>query len=157
MNYTYLKLVHLIPVMLFLGNIVTGLFWMRFAVKTKDLKIINFSMRSIIKLDRYFTIPGVIIITAAGILAAIYGNFPILRTGWIFWSIIMFSISGLIFAIKLIPLQKQIYDLTLNKETPNDFDWSNFGKTYSAWDMWGLMALLTPFAAFIMMVLKIPS
>ncbi len=157
MNYSYLKLVHLIPVMLFLGNIITGLFWMRFAVKTRDLKVINFTMKGIIKLDRYFTIPGVIIITAAGILTAIYGQTPILKTGWIFWSIIMFSISGLVFAIKLIPLQKQIYNLTLNKETSTDFDWRNFGRIYFAWDIWGLMALLTPLAAFIMMVLKIPK
>jgi uncharacterized membrane protein len=157
MNYSYLKLVHLIPVMLFLGNIVTGLFWMRFAVKTKDLKIINFAMKGIIKLDRYFTIPGVIIITAGGMFTAIYGHFPILRTGWIFWSIIMFSISGLVFSIKLIPLQKQIYNLTLNKETSTDFDWINFRKIYVAWDSWGLIALLTPLAAFIMMVLKIPN
>jgi uncharacterized membrane protein len=157
MNYSYLKLVHLIPVMLFLGNIVTGLFWMRFAVKTRDLKIINFAIRGIIKLDRYFTIPGVIIITAGGILTAIYGHFPILRTGWIFWSIIMFSISGLAFSFKLVPLQKKIYNLTLNKETLTDFDWRNFRKIYVAWDIWGLIALLTPLAAFIMMVLKIPN
>jgi uncharacterized membrane protein len=132
MNYSYLKLVHLIAVMLFLGNIVTGLFWMRFAVKTKNLTTISFTMQSIIKLDKYFTIPGVIIITGAGILTAIYGHLPILRTGWIFLSIIMFSISGLVFAIKLIPLQKQINNLSLNNETSTDFDWQNFGKIYFA-------------------------
>ncbi|HMJ46192.1 MAG TPA: DUF2269 family protein, partial [Ferruginibacter sp.] len=119
MNYTYLKLIHLIAVMIFLGNIITGLFWMRFAVKTKDLKIINFTIKGIRKADRYFTIPGVIIITAGGFLAAIYGHIPILRTGWILWSIIMFTLSGLIFSFRLAPLQKKIYDLTLNKE--NDF------------------------------------
>ena len=157
MNYSYLKLLHLIPVMMFLGNIVTGLFWMRFAVKTRNLTTINFAMKSIIKLDKYFTIPGVIIITAGGILTAVYGHLPILRTGWIFWSIIMFSASGLVFSIKLIPLQKKLYKLTLNAEASADFDWRNFGKIYFAWDKWGLIALLTPLAAFIMMVLKIPN
>src|SRR6188768_3959519 len=97
MNYSYLKLIHIIAVVLFLGNIITGLFWMHFAVKTKDLKIIHHTMKVIIVADRYFTIPGVIIITAGGLLAAIYGNYPILRTGWIFWSIVLFSISGIIF------------------------------------------------------------
>lgn len=157
MNYTYLKLVHLFPVMLFLGNIVTGLFWMRFAVKTRDVKIINFTMKGIIKLDRYFTIPGVIIITTAGILTAIYGHYPLLRTGWIFWSIIMFSISGLVFSFKLVPLQKKIYTLTLNKEASAGIDWKNFEKIYFMWDSWGLIALLTPLAAFVMMILKIPQ
>ncbi len=80
-----LKLIHILAVILFLGNIITGLFWMHIAVKTKDLKIINHTMNGIIKADRYFTIPGVIIITAGGFLAAIYGHFPILRSGWIFF------------------------------------------------------------------------
>ena len=157
MYYSYLKLIHLVAVVIFLGNIITGLFWMHIAVKTKDLKIITFTMKGIIKADRYFTIPGVIIITAGGFLAAIYGHFPILKTGWIFWSIVMFSISGLAFAFKVVPLQKRIYNLTLNKETSTDFDWENFRKVFSQWDIWGLIALLTPFAAFIMMTLKIPK
>src|SRR5262245_12906495 len=117
MNYTYLKLIHILAVVIFLGNIITGLFWMRIAVKTMDLKIITFTMKGIITADMYFTIPGVIVITAGGLLAAIYGHFPILHTGWIFWSIIMFSISGLAFAFKVAPLQKRIYNLTLNRET----------------------------------------
>ena len=129
---------------------------MNIAAKTQDLKIINFTMKGIIKADRYFTIPGVIVITAGGFLAAIYGHLSILRTGWILWSIVMFSISGFAFAFKVVPLQKRIYNLSLNKETSTDFDWENFSKVYSQWDIWGLIALLTPLAAFVMMVLKIP-
>jgi len=114
-------------------------------------------MKGIIKADSYFTIPGVIIITAGGFMAAIYGHYPILRTGWIFWSIVMFSISGLVFGFKVAPLQKRIYRLTSNMENSKGFDWVNFHKTYVAWDIWGLIAILTPLAAFIMMTLKIPK
>ena len=107
MDYVYLKLIHVFAVVLFLGNIITGLFWMHIAVKTNDLRIISHTMKGIIKADRYFTIPGVIVITGGGLMSAIYGHFPILRTGWILWSIIMFSISGLVFAFKVAPLQKK--------------------------------------------------
>ncbi|HMI79013.1 MAG TPA: DUF2269 family protein [Ferruginibacter sp.] len=155
MNYTYLKLIHLIAVMIFLGNIITGLFWMSIAVKTKDLNIINFTMKGIRKADRYFTIPGVIIITAGGFLAAIYGHIPILRTGWILWSIIMFSVSGLVFSFRLAPLQKKIYALTVNNR--DNFDWKYFNKLHLEWDIWGIIALLTPLAALVMMTLKIPG
>src|SRR5438270_10965824 len=148
MNYTYFKLIHLLAVVAFLGNIITGLFWMRIAVKTRDLKIISFTINSIIKLDNYFTIPGVITITTFGIFAAVFGHFPLLHTGWILWSIIMFSISGLAFGFKVAPLQKTIYHFTLNKENESDFDWVNFHKLYFQWDLWGLLATLTPLAAF---------
>lgn len=157
MNYTYLKLIHLLAVTIFLGNIIIGLFWMRIAVKTRDLKIINFTIKGIVTADRYFTIPGVIIITAFGILAAVYGHFPLLRTGWILWSIILFSISGLAFGFKVAPIQKIILNLTLNNENANAFDWYYFQKKYIEWEVWGLIALITPLAAFIMMTLKIPN
>ncbi len=154
MDYTYLKLVHLLAVMLFLGNIITGLFWMREAVKTKDLKVVSFTIRGIIRSDRYFTVPGVIVITIAGIFAARYGNFPLIRTGWILWSIILFSISGLVFGFRVAPLQKQIEKLTRVNEA--EFDWMRFQKLLKAWDMWGLVATAAPLIAFGMMVLKKP-
>jgi len=157
MDYSYLKLIHLVAVMVFLGNIITGLFWMRFAVKTKDLVIVRHTIIAIMKLDRYITVPGVIIITVGGFLSAIYGHFPILRTGWIFWSIIMFSISGLVFAIKVVPLQKKMHRISLDREGSENFDWKNFNKIYLAWDIWGLIALITPLLAFVMMILKIPQ
>ena len=37
-----------------------------------------------------------------------------------------------------------------------DFDWEHFKRVYVKWDIWGLIALLTPLAAFAMMVLKLP-
>jgi uncharacterized membrane protein len=157
MDFIYLKFIHIAAVMIFLGNIITGLYWMKIAMKTNDLKIINHTMYGIIKSDRYFTIPGVILITASGILAAIFGHFPILRSGWIFWSLILFSISGIAFSIKVAPLQKTIYKFTLNQESEIDFDWLSFRKVYSEWITWAHIALVTPLAAFVMMTLKIPQ
>jgi uncharacterized membrane protein len=159
MYYNYFKLIHILAVILFLGNIITGVFWMHIAVKTKDLKIINHTIKGIIASDRYFTVPGVFFIILGGVMTAINGRVPILQTGWILWSLILFSIAGIAFMVKLAPLQKKIYNLTLrNPETlQNDFDWLMFEKLYFAWNLWGLIALLTPLGALAMMVLKIPQ
>ena len=155
--YSYYKLLHIIAVILFLGNITTGLFWMRYAVKTKDLKIISHSINGVIKSDRLFTIPGVIFIVTGGILSAVYGHFPILKTGWIFYSLILFSISGIAFGWKVAPLQKTISNMTLNKENTPDYNWDAFNKKFKEWETWGLIALLAPAIALAMMVLKIPA
>lgn len=157
MTYSLLKLLHIASVIIFIGNITTGLFWMHIAVKTKDLKIINHTMKGVIRSDQLFTIPGVIFITLGGFMAAISGQLPILGTGWIFWSIILFSISGVAFMWKVAPLQRKIYNLTVGKETSHNFDWIHFKKAYSGWETWGLIALLTPLAALVMMTLKIPQ
>ena len=154
MVYAFLKLLHIFAVIIFMGNIITGLFWMHIAVKSKDPKIISHSIKGVIKSDRLFTIPGVIFITLGGFMAAISGRLPLLHTGWIFWSIVLFSISGLAFAWKVAPLQKKIKNLTSNHS--GDFDWTFFKKVYSQWELWGLFSLLTPFAALVMMVLKLP-
>src|SRR5688572_5784558 len=126
MMYTWLKLFHVIAVIVFLGNIFTGLFWMRLAVKTKDVRIIHHSIKGLILSDRYFTIPGVIFVTAAGIFAAVVGNLPLLRTGWIMWSLIMFSISGILFGWKLVPLQRKLSKMTRQDDGANPFDWEQF-------------------------------
>jgi len=156
MEYSLIKLLHVTAVIIFLGNIFTGLFWMRIAVKTNDLKIIGHTIKGVIKSDRLFTIPGVIFITTFGILAAIQGGIPLLRTGWILWSLILFSVSGIAFAWKVAPLQKKIFTLVRDQESSNDFDCMLFKKIYLQWEMWGLLALLTPVAALIMMTLKLP-
>jgi len=152
-TYALLKLIHIIAVIIFLGNIITGLFWMRIANKTNNLSIISFTMKGIMTSDKWFTIPGVIVITAGGFSAAILGSLPLLRTGWIFWSIVMFSISGFVFAWKLAPLQKKIFHLTENVQ---EFNSDLYHASLKQWEMWGLVALLTPFTALVMMVLKMP-
>ena len=129
---------------------------MRQANKTSNFSIISFTMKGVIASDRWFTIPGVIVITVAGFSAAIQGGLPLLRTGWIFWSLLLFTLSGLIFALKVVPLQKKILQFTENKPAEK-FDLEIYRLYLQQWETWGLMALLTPLAALAMMVLKIPG
>jgi uncharacterized membrane protein len=154
-GYLFLKLIHIVAVIMFIGNITTGLFWMRQANKTSNFSIISFTMKGVIASDRWFTIPGVIIITAAGFSAAIQGGLPLLRTGWIFWSIVLFTLSGLIFALKVVPLQKKILRFTESKPAEKS-DLEIYHRYLQQWETWGLLALITPLAALAMMVLKIP-
>lgn len=151
--YLILKAIHLLAVAAFLGNIVTGLFWMRFARKTNDIRIIHHTAAGIIASDRLFTIPGVIIITAGGFASAIYGGIPLLRTGWIFWPIVLFSLSGLFFAFKVVPLQVR---MRKRLETGEGFSWKGFDAILKRWEFWGFMAIITPVISFFMMILKWP-
>jgi uncharacterized membrane protein len=155
MNYLIWKLIHIAAVVIFLGNILTGLFWAARAHKTRDFKSIASTFQGIIKSDRYFTLPGIIVLTLAGIVAAIHGHWPILGTGWILWSIILFSISGVIFSVYLAPLQKKIAkyaDSTVNSES----SWKTYEKMFKQWEFWGFLATITPVAAMVIMVLKLP-
>lgn len=151
--YLIFKAIHLLAVVLFLGNIITGLFWMRVARRTSDVTIIHHTISGIIQSDKLFTIPGVLIITAAGMTAAINGGIPLLKTGWIFWPIVLFSLSGIFFGIKVAPLQKRMNNYF---KTGSDQGLAKFDIIMKSWEFWGLLSLLTPIVAFFMMILKWP-
>ena len=108
MAYNYIKLLHILFVIIFLVNITVGLFWKMFAEKTKDQDKIAFAFKGIIKADKHYTMPGVIGITLFGVGGALHGGLPIMGTGWILWSIMLFIISGTAFMVKLVPLQKKL-------------------------------------------------
>lgn len=156
MVYSIYKLVHIAAVIIFLGNIITGLFWMHIAFKTMDIKIISHSINGVIKSDRLFTIPSVIIITIGGFMTAINGQIPILRTGWIFWSLILFTISGIAFAWKVVPLQNNLRRLTSVEKDSHKTNWEDLRRVYLQWEIWGFIALVTPLIAMVLMTLKIP-
>ena len=156
-NYLIFKAIHILAVVAFLGNITTGLFWMRLARKTNDVGIIQHTVSGVIVSDKFFTIPGVIIITAFGIGAAIFAGYPLLCTGWIFWPLILFTLSGIFFAFKVVPLQLKMkrYLQELSVNVP--FEINFFNRIFRQWEFWGLLALITPVLSFFLMILKWPS
>jgi uncharacterized membrane protein len=152
--YLALKLVHIAAVVWFLGNIITGLFWKAYADRTKDLRVIAHTMEGIVQSDHWFTIPGVIVILIGGLGAAIAGGIPILRTGWIFWSIVLFTISGAAFMLRVVPLQAQLAALARAGSEEGPFNWDRYRAWSWQWKFWGLVALLTPALAAVLMVFK---
>ena len=152
--YLWLKLAHLIAVIAFLGNITTGLFWHSHAARTRDPRILAHTMSGIIRSDRLFTIPGVVGILVAGIAAAVIGKQSILGTGWILWTIVLFSISGLAFMLRVAPLQRELHALADAGARVGAFDYHHYHRMARRWEFWGGVALLTPVVGLFLMVLK---
>ena len=152
--YLLIKLIHIIAVIAFLGNITTGLFWHAHAARTRAPGLLAHTMDGIIRSDRLFTVPGVIAIIVTGVAATIYGGYPILRTGWILWTLILFSVSGLIFALRVAPLQRELRDLAQAGVQSGAFDYAQYRQLATRWEIWGAAALLTPVAGLVLMVLK---
>ena len=151
--YLASKLLHVFAVVLFLGNITIGVFWKLFGDRTRDPRIIAHTMAGIIESDRLFTNPGAILILVGGLTAAIVGHYPILHTPWIAWSIGLFALAGAAFGIRLIPLQRQL--LTVARAgVDGPMDWDRYDKLSSQWKLWGMVALLAPLLAMVLMVLK---
>jgi uncharacterized membrane protein len=152
--YLLLKLLHITSVIAFLGNITTGLFWHAHAARTRDPGILAHTMAGIIRSDRLFTVPGVVGIIATGIAAAVYGGLPILHTGWILWTLVLFTVSGAIFMLRVAPLQRQLHATAEAAAKAGSFDFARYHGLAVRWEIWGAAALLTPAAGLALMVLK---
>jgi len=152
--YLLFKLLHVVAVIAFLGNITTGLFWHAHAARTRNPRLLAHTMDGIIRSDRLFTIPGVIGMISSGVAAAIYGDFPILHTGWILWTLVLFSVSGLIFMLRVVPLQRQLRALAAAGVESGAFEYARYHALAVRWEVWGAVALLTPVVGLVLMVLK---
>jgi len=152
--YLWLKVIHILAVVLFLGNIITGVFWHRHAARTRDPKILAHTAEGLTKSDRLFTIPGVLVITFGGVLAAMQGNLPILRTPWILWTLILFSISGFAFMARVAPLQRKLHALADAGAKGDAFDYAAYHRVARQWEFWGSIATLAPLVGMALMVLK---
>lgn len=151
--YALCKFVHLVAVVLFLGNVTLGLFWVAHAERDGDPAIIRHAMLGIIRSDRWFTLPGVALIIAGGVAAALLGHLRVLSTGWIFWSIVMFGLSGVVFGALLAPLQRKI--VAEIDASPNDT--STRARLLQRWHRLGWLSVLPLWIAVAMMVTKWPA
>jgi uncharacterized membrane protein len=153
MFYLLLKFLHIACVVVFVGNITTGAFWAAHAHRSRDFRLIASTFDGIIRSDRLFTMPGVLGLVITGMGAALVADLPILGTGWVLWGIVLFTISGIAFGRFVAPRQREIARLAHAAQSDNA-SWKDYEKAYKDWVFWGLVALVAPAAAMMVMVLK---
>lgn len=152
MLYLALKTVHVLSAVAFLGNITVGIFWKAYADRTGNAAIMAHTIDGIIRADRIFTIPGVIVLALAGIATALVGGYSILGTGWILWGIGLFLVSGVAFG----PLARAQRELL--KVAQTGLQTAEQRQQYEAltgqWNLYGTIATVAPLLALVVMVIK---
>jgi uncharacterized membrane protein len=150
--YLALKTIHLLAVVAFLGNISVGLYWKAAADATRDAAIMAHTMKSIIRGDRLITIPSIIVLFVAGIAAALNAHVPLLHTGWILWSLALFTISGMAFG-PLSRVQSRLAEAAA-QIAADAAARERYESLSRAWNVWGLIALGAPVVVLVLMVVK---
>ena len=152
--YLILKTIHIISVVLFLGNIITGLFWKAQADATRDPRLVAHALRGVIRSDAFFTIPAVLLIIVSGVWLASEAGLPLLGTRWIFWSLIAFGLSGILFGAVVAPYQKKMINEALAAAPGADWPSPAYRRMSRTWEVVGIIAILLPLGALALMVLK---
>jgi len=151
--YLWFKLLHVVAVIVFMGNISLGIFWKDIADRSRDPRIMAHTLRGIILADRRFTIPAIIVIVVGGVATAIAEQIPMLATGWILWSIALFVVSGIAFG-PVSRAQREMAALATEGVKTGALDETRYRTFSASWNVWGLIALVAPAIAVALMVLK---
>ncbi len=152
--YLAMKTLHVLAAVLFLGNIITGLFWKAHGDRTGDPRIIAHTLDGIIRSDRWFTIPSVLLILVSGFGAAGMAHLPVLRTPWIGLGALLFTLSGAAFVVQIAPLQVRLREMAAAAAAGGVWSPAEYHALSRRWELWGIFAILTPLAALVLMVFK---
>jgi uncharacterized membrane protein len=105
MSYSLLKFLHILGVVLLIGNVTVTSVWKVFADRTGSPLTVAFAQRLVTHTDWAFTLGGVLLIMVGGYGMALSSGISLWNTGWLLWGQILFALSGLIWVLVLIPIQ----------------------------------------------------
>lgn len=151
-SYLWLKTIHLLGVVLFLGNIIITGWWKYTADLTRNPQIIAYAQRQVTLTDFIFTGGGVLILLVAGMLN-VYMHDMSYSAKWLNHGMAIFVASGIIWAAILIPIQikqAKMAKIFANTGVIPDQYW----KLCAAWNIFGIIATLLPMANLYWMVFK---
>jgi uncharacterized membrane protein len=151
-SYLWLKTIHLLGVVLFLGNIIITGWWKNMADRTRNPQIIAFAQRQVTLTDFVFTAGGAGILLVAGAVNVAVHHLEY-SSKWLTQGMTMFLLSGLIWVTILIPAQikqaKMAKEFASTGVIPDQY-W----KLCNIWNIFGVIATLLPLMNLYWMVFK---
>ncbi|MGE0562820.1 MAG: DUF2269 family protein [Flavobacteriales bacterium] len=147
-SYQWHKLLHILGVILFMGNMIVGPVWFLFAYYSNDKTLLKFANRLLQLTDLYLTIPGVALTIINGLfLASVFGGTK--NVPWLFYSIILLFVMWVL-SIPLIYFQEKMYS-TIENEPDNN---AKINKLLIRWGILGTIVMIPPTIVFYLMVVK---
>jgi uncharacterized membrane protein len=137
--YDVFKLLHVLGVVLLLGNVTVTSIWKLYADRTRDPVVVAFAQRLVTITDWFFTFWGIVLLVAGGYGAAWLAGLDVLRDDWILWSEVMFAVAGAIWLFVLVPIQirqsRLARGFARGGEVPEEYR-----RLSRRWIAWGLIA-----------------
>ena len=138
---------HIFGAILFMGNIVVTAAWLSMARRSGSGGAVQMATRGVMVTDVMFTLPGTLLLLLnGGILGA-----EVFKAGapWIFASLGLFVVTGIIWLAVLVPLQRRMVAVAQTEPTGPEM-LGLMGK----WFRFGGIATLLPLITLVLMVTK---
>lgn len=153
MLYDALKAVHVVGVVILVGNVTVTAFWKVFADRTADPGVVAFGQRLVTLTDWIFTVGGIVLIVGGGYGAALVAGLDLFGPAWLTWGQGLFALSGCLWLGILVPAQirlaRQARAFTAGEPIPEAY-W----RLCRRWLTWGIIATVPLVAAVVVMIVK---
>jgi uncharacterized membrane protein len=147
------KFVHLLGVVLLVGNVTVTAVWKVFADRSGRDDVIRFAQRLVTITDWSLTVPGVLLTIVGGVGTALSMGIPVFQGGWLRLSELLFTMSGIIWLAILVPIQ--IRQARETREDGFSFQGSSrYRSDARRWLGWGVLATALLVAAMWLMIAK---
>ncbi|WP_274366279.1 DUF2269 family protein [Paenibacillus thermotolerans] len=144
---------HLIGILISIGNIITAAFWKIRADLTNNPVEIHSAAKNVMLADYVFTLPGIVLIVISGGAMAAQAGLSVSGLNWLTFSLILFAITGIIWATILIPLQFKMIKCSAQSVKTGiiSIEYRNASRS---WAIFGIVATLLPIVILYLMVTK---
>ncbi|WP_343032858.1 DUF2269 family protein [Cytobacillus depressus] len=154
MNYlNFLLFLHLLGSIIFLGNIITAAYWKIRADIKGDPTPIHNTVKNVMLADFIFTLPGLILIIITGSLMAAQAGYSMSGFNWLTLSMILFSLSGILWLMVLLPVQRSMI-----RHSAESIESGIISKAYRKaslyWAIFGITTTLLPVVILYFMITK---
>jgi uncharacterized membrane protein len=151
--YNLFKFIHVLGIVILVGNVTITAYWKVLADLSKDARIIAHAQRGVNFADWIFTLSGIVLIIVGGYGAALIKQLPLFSSFWLVAGQILFGISGVIWLGVLVPLQirqgRAARQFSGGGEVP-----AAYWRDAKRWLVWGIIATVPLVAAVYVMVEK---
>lgn len=150
--YALFKTLHIIGVVVLLGNVTITAYWKVLADRTDDAKLIAHAQHGVTVADWIFTLAGIVLILVGGYGAAAVAGLSLTGPSWLVIGQLLFAVSGLIWLAVLVPIQiRQARTAKLNHDGAIA---ARYRRDSRSWLIWGIFATIPLVAAIYVMVAK---
>jgi uncharacterized membrane protein len=148
-----LKTLHIIGVVILIGNVTITAYWKVLADRTSDPRLIAHAQHGVTVADWIFTLAGIVLIVVGGYGAAAVAGLSLTNSMWLVVGQLLFAVSGLIWLCVLVPIQIRQARAALSPG-PNDALPLQYRRDSRRWLIWGVVATVPLIAAIYVMVGK---
>lgn len=144
---------HILGVVLFLGNLIVTAVWKTLADRTKNPPVVAYGQRLVTVTDLAFTATGAALIIVAGqVMAQDYGG-VFSGPAWLTWGWSLFIASGVIWLTVLIPIEVLQARLARGFRDGGIIP-ERYWRLSRLWAIFGVIATILPLVTLYLMVVK---